>query len=292
MDLFQQLGPRPMQSLAAGIDSSWEASGQAAEGRDSDTTEDGGVFEGQGSVSGHGYRQAKQSSAPTLPVVPEASAETGPGTAEDRRRVGALRRSLLPAVHPRFRSSPLRTPAVAQSLGALPDQAAGHETGPGSSGVRMGSSWNSSAKQGSLQHRLQQAAMSRQGRLPARASSGMLTQHLQQAASALQTPTEPQQQAFSCEEHADSGLTDDKSSGLRPSKQVQQKRGVIPPRRPSSKGRTPVLHSARRGPTLDMQSVSAETVKSSAAQDCQPGVMLDDITHLSVAGVKACRLVL
>ena len=180
MDLFQQLGPRHMQSLAAGVNGSVAASGQAAEGRDSDTTENGGVFQGQGSVSGHGYRQAKQSSAPTLPVVPEASAETGPGTAEDRRRVGALRRSLLPAVHPRFRSSPLRTPAVAQSLGALPDQAAGHEPGPGSPGARMGSTWNSSAKQGSLQHRLQQAARSQQGRLPAHASSGRLAERLQQ----------------------------------------------------------------------------------------------------------------
>ena len=288
MDLFQQLGPRPMQSLAAGVNSSVEVSGQAAESRDSDMTKDGRVFQGHDSVSGHGYRQAKQSSAPTLPVVPEASAETGPGTAKDRRRAGTLHRSLLPAVHPRFRSSPLRTPAVAQSLGALPDQAAG----PGSPGVRMGSSWNSSAKQGSLQHRLQQAARSQQGRLPAHANSVPLTQQLQHAASALQTPTEPQQQTLSCEERADSGLTDSKPSGLRPSKQVQQRRSIIPPCRPSSRGRTPVLHSACRGPTLDMQSVSAETAKSSATQECQPGVMLDDITHLSAAGAKACRLVL
>ena len=227
MDLFQQLGARLMQSLAAGVNSSVEASGQAAESRDGEPTGDGRAFQGQVSVSGHSYRQAKQSLAPTLPAVPEASAETGPGTAGDKRRAGALRRSLLPAVHPRFRSSPLRTPAVAQSLGALPDQAAGQETGPGSSGIRMGSSWNSSAKQGSLQHRLQQAARSQQGRLPARASSGRIAE------------------------------------------QLQQKRDVTLPSRPSGKGRTPVLHPARRGPTLDMQSVSAfETARFSATQKC------------------------
>ena len=300
MDLFRQLGPRPMQSLAAGglqsrSAATLQASSHAAqaqsmprnatpaashpaeaaagasssevadveayggddESRDGDTTGTGRVFHGHVSVSGHGYRRAEQSSAPTLPVVPEASAETGPGTTEDRRRAGALRRSLLPAVHPRFRSSPLRTPAVAQLLGALPDQAAGHKTGPGSPGVRVGSSWNSSAKQGSLQHRLQQAAMSRQGRLPAHASSGTLTEHLQQAGSALQTPTVPQQQALSCEEHAGRGLSDGKPSRSRPSKQAQQKRSDVLPSRPSGKERTPVPSAAHTAPMLDMQSVSA-----------------------------------
>ena len=300
MDLFQQLGPRPMQSLAAGdlqprSAGALQASSRAAQAQSmqGDTTTamsgaaeaaasassllladaaayGGGAKSNDGdmtgarkvpqrgvSMSGYGNRQAKQNLPPTLPVVPEASAEAGHGPAEDRRRTGALRRSLLPAVHPRFRSSPLRTPAVAQSLGTLPDQATGHETGPGSSGVRIGSSWDCSARQGSLQRRLQQAAVSRQGRLPAHANSGTLPQHLQQAALALQTSTVLPQQELSREEHASSRLGDGKASASRPSKHAQQKRSAVLPSRPSGKGRTPTLSSAHGAPMLDMQSVSA-----------------------------------
>ena len=191
IDLFQQLGPRPLQSLAASgfamdpshqnapaqqgsqaeehevnPDCSAPAVPTAAEEAAVDLTtaptmhphDDEGsdsadkVGSGQSTwASQQGAKQAKQSMPPALPVVPEASAEGSPGGAEKSTRGGLLRRSLLPAVHPRFRSSPLRTPAVIQSLSMLPDQAttaqSGQSQGPGSSDVIISSSWDRSAKQ-------------------------------------------------------------------------------------------------------------------------------------------------
>jgi len=99
------------------------------------------------SRSQHGAKLAKHSMPPALPAVPEASVDKGSGEAENSVRGELLRRSLLPAVHPRFRSSPLRTPAVNQSLSMLPDQASRQSGAPGSSDVVISSSWDRSVKQ-------------------------------------------------------------------------------------------------------------------------------------------------
>lgn len=191
IDLFEQLGPRPLQSLAASsiakepsrpaalasqgshpgeteanTGCSRPAVSSAAEVATIDTTAEPSMHphndEGRGSADSAGSgesgwtsqqraKQAKHSMPPALPVVPEASGEESPSGAEKSRQGGPLRRSLLPAVHPRFRSSPLRTPAVIQSLSMLPDQAtsaqSGQSRGPGSSDVVISSSWDRSAKQ-------------------------------------------------------------------------------------------------------------------------------------------------
>ncbi len=186
VDLFQQLGPRPLQSLAASRTSKGPAcqAAPADEGSQpeenkanssnsahavptdaeeaaldtlakpgmhshslegGDSADRDGAGQG-GQASQQGAKQAKHSMPPALPVVPEASAE---GSPQKWARGDPLRRSLLPAVHPRFRSSPLRTPAVIQSLSMLPDQAAqsGQSQGLGSSDVVISSSWDRSAKQ-------------------------------------------------------------------------------------------------------------------------------------------------
>ena len=191
VDLFEQLGPRPLQSLAASsiarqparpaapaargsqpgkaeadtscsrptapraaeeaaVDATVEPSMHSRENRGRDSADSAGSGE-SGWTSQHRAKQAKPSAPPALPVVPEASTEESPSGAEKGRQGGALRRSLLPAVHPRFRSSPLRTPAVIQSLSMLPDWAtsaqSGQSRGPGSSDVIISSSWDRSAKQ-------------------------------------------------------------------------------------------------------------------------------------------------
>ena len=191
VDLFQQLGPRPLQSLAA-IAFAKDPAHQAApadqgsqpeemksntsdsahkvpngaeeaaldtlaepsmhfdtlEGRDS--ADRAGAGQG-GRTSQQGAKQARDSMPPAVPVVPEASAAGSPHGAKKGTRGEPLRRSLLPAVHPRFRSSPLRTPAVNQSLSMLPDQATTAQSeqsqGPGSADVVISSSWDRSAKQ-------------------------------------------------------------------------------------------------------------------------------------------------
>ena len=195
VDLFQQLGPRPLQSLAASSvlkgpmrqaasadqgsqpeDFSKANSSDSARAVPSDAEEaaldilaepsmymhnhegrdsaDGARDRQAGQTSQQGAKQAKHIMPPALPVVPEASAEGSPSGAKARARGEPLRRSLLPAVHPRFRSSPLRTPAVIQSLSMLPDEASaaqsGQSQGPGSSDVVISSSWDRSAKQVNL----------------------------------------------------------------------------------------------------------------------------------------------
>lgn len=295
VDLFQQLGPRPMQSLAAGAlpraptaipqppsDTSQsqpvkdealvvlrahpkasgdveddtvteaETRGPLHQVRDSAAAESGHFSDNSDSKSQLGVKRAKQSLPPTLAPVPEASVEAVLSPAKDKGRIEPLRRSLLPAVHPRFRSSPLRTPAVMQSLGALPDRAAGQHTGhslaPGSSDVVISSSWDASAKQGSLQQRLQQAAAGLQERSGLHAISGSLGQRLQQAAA---------------DSHANAAGSQDEEAGLNgghlrdagPGMQGQQRRSMVLPSRPSSVRGTPLPSSAQRAPALDMQSV-------------------------------------
>jgi len=105
------------------------------------------AFMHEGTRSQHGAKLAKHSIPPALPVVPEASVDEASAEAENSVRGELLRRSLLPAVHPRFRSSPLRTPAVNQSLSMLPDQASRQSGAPGSSDVVISSSWDRSVKQ-------------------------------------------------------------------------------------------------------------------------------------------------
>ena len=193
-DLFQQLGSRPLQSLAATRlpkepTAAREPPADAAEARmavarptDASTAEAGthtglqtesssqpdqmtataaAAERGHHSTAKQGVKQTRQSAASALPVVFEAASEEGHPAAAGYGENGtpSLRRSLLPAVHPSFRSSPLRTPAVMRSLSALPDVAAGQHSrqswaaqvssqqAPGSSDVVISSSWDRSAKQ-------------------------------------------------------------------------------------------------------------------------------------------------
>lgn len=200
-DLFQQLGSRPLQSLAAtGLPkeltaareppaAATEARMAAARPTDASTAELGthtglqtesssqpteassqpdqmtataaAAGRGHHSMAKQGVKQTRQSAASALPVVFEAASEEGHPAAAGNGKNGtpSLRRSLLPAVHPSFRSSPLRTPAMMRSLSALPDVAAGQHSrqswaaqvssqqAPGSSDVVISSSWDRSAKQ-------------------------------------------------------------------------------------------------------------------------------------------------
>lgn len=197
-DLFQQLGSRPLQSLAAtGLPkeptAAREPPAAAAEARMAAARPTDASTAGAGTHTGlqtesssqpdqmtataaaaerdrhstasiptskQGMKQTRQSAASALPVVFEAATEEGYPAAAGTGENGtpSLRRNLLPAVHPSFRSSPLRTPAVMRSLSALPDVAAGQswaaqvssQQAPGSSDVVIASSWDRSAKQVSV----------------------------------------------------------------------------------------------------------------------------------------------